>query len=73
MKDGWGLSVHLCVTSTLSCVGEDEVDEFSCLLDDELEEDSSTLRTRWANFSELMDSLMLAGRGDTWDGGQKGE
>lgn len=38
--------MYLCATSTLSCVGEDEVEEFSCLLDDELEEDSSTLRTR---------------------------
>lgn len=33
-------------SSTLSCVGEDEVDEFSCLLVDEDEEFSSTLRTR---------------------------
>ena len=38
------LCVCVCVTSTLSCVGEDEVDEFSCLLEDE--ELSSTLRTR---------------------------
>lgn len=51
-------------TSTLSCVGEEEADEFSCLLD---EDDglSSTLRTRCANFREHTDSLMLPGNGDT--------
>ena len=48
------MSMNLCVcvcvcvcvrvTSTLSWVGEDEVDEFSCLREDE--ELSSTLRTR---------------------------
>lgn len=32
-------------TSRLLCVGEDDVDEFSCLLD-EAAELSSTLRTR---------------------------
>lgn len=52
--------------STLSCVGEDEVEEFSCLRWDEEVELSSTVRTRWANFSEQTDSLMLLGRGDTW-------
>lgn len=53
------------LTSTLSCVGEDEVDEFSCLLEVEEEELSSTLRTLWANFSEQTDSLMLPGNGET--------
>lgn len=47
-------------------MGEDDVDEFSCLLVDEDETLSSMLRTRWANFSEQTDSLMLLGNGDTW-------
>lgn len=41
------------------------MDEFSCLLEDAEEAVKSTLRTRWANFSEHTDSLMLAGSGDT--------
>lgn len=52
-----------CVTSTLSWVGEDDVEEFSCLLEEE--ELSSTVRTRCANFSEQTDSLMFDGNGET--------
>lgn len=51
-------------SSTLSWVGEDDVEEFSCLLEEE--ELSSTVRTRCANFSEQTDSLMFDGNGETW-------
>lgn len=56
--------VHV-YTSTLSWVGEDEVEEFSACLREEAGP-SSTVRTRWANFREHTDSIILLSSGDTW-------
>lgn len=53
-------------SSTLSCVGEEDVEEFSAGLREEEEGGpSSTVRTRWANFREHTDSLRLLSSGDT--------
>ncbi len=54
-------------TSTLSWVGEEDVEEFSAWRREEDEGPISTVRTRWANFREQTDSLTLLSRGDTWD------
>ncbi len=63
--------VRMCVfvmcTSTLSWVGEEDVEEFSAWRREEDEGPISTVRTRWANFREQTDSLTLLSRGDTWD------
>lgn len=61
------MSTRMCVcTSTLSWVGEEDVEEFSACRRDEDEGPISTVRTRWANFREQTDSLTLLSRGDTW-------
>lgn len=59
--------LHAC-TSTLSWVGEEDVEEFSACLREEEAVPSSTVRTRWANFREHTDSMILLSRGDTWEG-----